>query len=173
MSKPILSFVVAMDENRVIGMNGRIPWHLPADLKWFRQVTWGKPVIMGRKTYESIPPKFRPLPGRTNIVVTRQKDYSAAGALVVHSLPDALAVANEAPEIIIGGGAELYHLLLPLADRLYLTLVAGQFTGDAIFPEFDWAEWQVQYSQEHPADADHANAFTWLILERQSTRETT
>lgn len=165
-NKPTISFVVAMAENRVIGANGRIPWHLPADLKWFRDVTLGKPVIMGRKTYESIPLKFRPLPGRQNIVVTRQHDYRAPGAQVVHSVHEALAAAGEAAEIMIGGGAQLYRLLLPQADRLYLTLVAGQFAGDTFFPAYDPTAWREQFRQEHPADARHRYAFAWVILER-------
>ncbi len=164
----MISFVVAMDENGVIGVNGRIPWRLPDDMKWFRDVTMGKPVIMGRKTYESIPPRFRPLPGRHNIVVTRQLEYAASGATVVHGIAEALLAAGDADEIIIGGGGELYRLLLPQADRLYLTLVEGQFTGDAVFPSIDYAEWEERFRQNHPADERHPHAFTWLVLQRKS-----
>ncbi len=155
-----------MDENGVIGVNGRIPWRLPDDMKWFRDVTMGKPVIMGRKTYESIPSRFRPLPGRHNIVVTRQPTYAAPGATVVHSMEEALQAAGDVDEIIIGGGGELYRLLLPQADRLYLTQVDGQFAGDAVFPQWNPANWQEQFRQHHPADERHPFAFTWLILER-------
>ncbi|MEZ4641527.1 MAG: dihydrofolate reductase [Chloroflexota bacterium] len=122
-----IAFVVAMDQQGVIGVNGRIPWHLPDDMKWFREVTMGKPVIMGRKTYESIPARFRPLPGRHNIVITRQPDYDAPGATVVHTIQEALAAAGDVQEIVIGGGGVLYEALLPQANRLYLTLVDGTF----------------------------------------------
>jgi dihydrofolate reductase len=162
----MISFVVAMDENRVIGANGRIPWHLPDDLKWFRDVTLGKPVIMGRKTYESIPTKFRPLPGRHNIIVTRQPNYTAPGATITHTVAAAIHAAGNVAEIIIGGGGELYRQLLPQADRLYLTLVHGRFTGDATFPTLNMAEWQEQFRQHHPPDERHSYPFTWLILQR-------
>ncbi len=165
---PLISLVVAVAQNGVIGANGRIPWYLPDDLKWFRQVTMGKPVLMGRKTYESLPPRFRPLPGRQNMVLTRQDDYQAPGALVVHSVADALRAAADAPEIMVGGGAELYCLLLPQADYLYLTLVAADFVGDACFPPYAADEWIEQWRQAHPADARHAVPFTWLILRRRS-----
>ncbi len=164
----MISFVVAMDENGVIGADGRIPWRLPDDMQWFRDVTMGKPVIMGRKTYESIPPRFRPLPGRHNIVVTRQVGYAAPGATVVHGIKEALRATGNVDEIIIGGGGELYRRLLPQADRLYLTLVDGRFTGDATFPPLDYAEWQEEFRQHHPADARHPHPFTWLILQRRS-----
>lgn len=162
----MISIVVAMDKNRVIGVNGRIPWRLPDDMQWFREATMGKPVIMGRKTYESIPARFRPLPGRHNIVITRQFDYTAPGAAVVHTIEEAWAAAGDADEIIVGGGSELYRLLLPQADRLYLTLVDGQFAGDAIFPQWYPANWQEQFRQHHAADERHSHAFTWLILQR-------
>lgn len=164
----MISFVVAMDENGVIGVNGRIPWRLPDDMKWFRDVTMGKPVIMGRKTYESIPAKFRPLPGRHNIVVTRQPDYTAPGATVVHGIAEALRAAGDVDEIIVGGGGELYRLLLPQADRLYLTLVEGQFHGDAFFPSIDLAEWEERFRQHHSSDERHPHAFTWIVLQRKS-----
>jgi len=162
----MISFVVAMDKNRVIGVNGRIPWHLPDDMKWFRDVTMGKPVIMGRKTYESIPDRFRPLVGRQNIVVTRQRDYAAPGAAVVHTLDEALAAAGNADEIIIGGGAALYTALLPRAKRLYLTLIDGELNGDAYFPAYDPAAWREISRQVHEADGRHPYRFIWQVLER-------
>jgi dihydrofolate reductase len=167
--KPPIAFVVAMSQNQAIGIDNRLPWRLPADMKWFVEVTMGKPVIMGRKTYDSIPDRFRPLRGRHNIVVTRSRDYMAPGATVVHSIEEALttAAADEPAEIIIGGGAVLYESLLPQTDRLYLTLIAGEFEGDAFFPPLDWAQWQETYRQEHEADEQHAYAFTWLILQRK------
>ncbi|MCA9978331.1 MAG: type 3 dihydrofolate reductase [Anaerolineales bacterium] len=163
-----IAFVVAMDKQGVIGVNGRIPWHLPDDMKWFREVTMGKPVIMGRKTYESIPARFRPLRGRHNIVITRQPDYDAPGATVVHTIQEALAAAGDVQEIVIGGGGVLYEALLPQANRLYLTLVDGTFPGDTFFPAYDPAQWQETFRQTHEADERHAYRFSWLILARQN-----
>lgn len=164
---PRIAFVVAMDENRVIGRDNDLPWRLPDDMSWFRRQTMGKPCIMGRKTYDSLPDRFRPLPGRLNIVVTRNRDYEAPGAVVVHSVADALNAAGDTEEIIIVGGADLFHRLLPIADRLYLTRVLGRADGDVRFPEFDMDEWREIYRQEHPADERHNFAFTWLILDRK------
>lgn len=165
-SNPLLAFVVAMDENRVIGRDNDLPWRLPDDMSWFRRQTIGKPCIMGRKTYDSLPDRFRPLPGRLNIVLTRNRRYEAPGAVVVHSVEAALQTAGDAEEIIIVGGADLFRRLLPVAGRLYLTQIHGIVKGDVYFPEFDTAEWRVVYRQEHPADERHAYPFTWLILDR-------
>jgi dihydrofolate reductase len=167
--RPIISFVVAMDEHGLIGREDRLPWRLPDDMRWFREVTMGKPVIMGRKTYETIPARFRPLVGRHNIVVTRNREYQAEGATVVHSIEEALAAAGDVgdvEEIIIGGGAELYAASLATADRLYMTLVEGSFTGDAYFPPFEVNDWQEVYAQSHEPDEQHSHRFRWLILER-------
>lgn len=161
-----ISLIVAMDKNRLIGANGRLPWHLPDDMKWFREQTMGKPVIMGRKTFESIPERFRPLPGRHNIVLTHRRDYAAEGVTVVHTIEAALTAAGDVAEIVVIGGAELYTQLLPQADRLYLTQIDAEFDGDAYFPEFDLAVWHEIYRQEHLADDRHDYAFTWLIWER-------
>ncbi len=127
---------------------------------------------MGRKTYDSLPERFRPLPGRRNIVLTRNRDYAAPGALVVHTLDDALAAAGEAEEIIIVGGAELFRALLPRVARLYLTQIHGAAafaaaTTDVFFPTLNDDEWRVVYRQVHPADERHPFAFTWLILDRE------
>lgn len=162
----IISLIVAMDHNRLIGADGGLPWRLPDDMGWFVRQTMGKPVIMGRKTYDSIPAKFKPLHGRHNIIVTRNRAYRAPGCTVVHSLADGLAAAGEAPEIMIGGGTQIYAQTLPLAHRLYLTRVHGAFTGDAYFPDFDPAGWRETFCQEHAADARHSVPFTWLIWER-------
>ena len=162
-----ISLIVAMDRKRLIGRDGRLPWRLPDDMQWFRQQTMGKPVIMGRKTYESLPARFRPLPGRGNIIVTRNRLYQAEGAAVVHTLTDALAAAGEAPEVMVVGGAQLYARLLPQADRLYLTLIDAEFAGDAHFPEIDPAEWQEISREEHEADGRHAHRFSWVILTRR------
>ena len=139
-----LAMIAAMSRNRVIGRDNALPWHISADLKHFKRTTLGKPVVMGRKTYESI---GRPLPGRTNIVVTRQPDYSAPGVRVATSTESALALASEvatgdgASEVMVIGGEQLYRSLLPHAERLYLTEVDAEVEGDAFFPELD-AGWQ-------------------------------
>jgi dihydrofolate reductase len=161
-----LAAVVAMDRNRLIGADNGLPWRLPDDMGWFVEKTMGKPVIMGRKTYESIPAKFRPLKGRHNIVLSRSRDYAAPGATAVHSIAAALEAAGDVPEIIIGGGATLYAQLLPQTSRLYLTLIDAEFAGDAFFPKLDWSAWRETFRQQHPADERHAYPFTWLILER-------
>ena len=126
----------------------------------------GKPVIMGRKTYESIPEQFRPLPGRYNVVLTRRQDYHAEGVKIVHTIIDTLAAAGVKDEVVVIGGAELYAQLLPMADRLYLTLIDAEFDGDAYFPELDRGQWREIFRQEHPADDRHDHPFTWLIWER-------
>ncbi len=164
-----IAYVVAMDDNRLIGRDNTLPWRLPDDMAWFRDKTMGKPCVMGRKTYDSLPDRFRPLPGRLNIVVTRNPDYEAPGAVVVHSVEDALAAAGEAEEIIIVGGADLFGRLLPVVDRLYLTHVHDAAEGHVYFPEFDRDEWREIYRQHHPADERHAQAFTWMILDRIET----
>lgn len=142
MSKPVLVLIAALARNRVIGIDNRMPWHLPEDMKFFRETTRGRPVIMGRKTWESLPDAFRPLPGRLNIVVSRNAGLQATGATVVGSLPEALAAAGAAEVVFVIGGAELFRQTLPLADRLLLTEVDQDFDGDAFFPDFDRTAWQ-------------------------------
>ena len=155
-----------MDRNRLIGAGGGIPWRLPDDMKHFRKVTMGKPVLMGRITYESIPLRFRPLAGRSNIILTRQSDYYAPGCVVVHSLDAALAAAAGQPELMVIGGADLYEQLMPQADRLYLTLVDGEFAGDVFFPSIEVEQWREISRQEHVRDERHLFPFTILLLER-------
>jgi len=162
-NRMILSLIVAMAQNRVIGRNNRLPWHLPADLKWFKQITLGKPILMGRKTHESI---GRPLPGRTNIVITRRHDYPAEGCIVAHSLAEAVTAAGTAEEIIVIGGASLYAQVLPWAARIYLTLVQAEPAGDTWFPALDPQDWQEVWREDHPADARHAYPYSFLRLER-------
>jgi len=135
----LTALVAALARNRVIGVGNRLPWRLPEDLARFKRLTMGAPVIMGRKTRESI---GRPLPGRRNIVVTRAPEASWEGCVVAHSLADALALARDAGEAFVIGGAELYAQALPGADRLYLTLIDADYAGDAWFPEFDAAAWR-------------------------------
>lgn len=164
----IVAFVVAMAENRVIGKGGRLPWHIPGDLKLFKQTTMGKPIVMGRKTWESL---GRPLPGRPNIVITRDPAYKAEGAHVVPGLDQALALGEElaaelgTEEIMIIGGAEIYRLAFDRADRLYLTEVALAPQGDAHFPEFSRTEWREVSRTPHPADGE-APAYTLVVYDR-------
>jgi len=171
-TQPRIAYVVALDANRLIGRDNALPWRLPDDLRWFRAQTMGKPCIMGRKTYDSLPDRFRPLPGRLNVVVTRNRDYDAPGAVVVHSLAGALAAAGPAEEVIIVGGADLFRELLPQVDRLYLTEVHGAAEArpgahDVFFPDYRADEWREVYREHHPADDRHPWPFTWLILDRE------
>ena len=159
-----LCLVVAMARNRVIGRGNSLPWHLPADLKFFKRITLGKPILMGRKTFESI---GRPLPQRRNIVITENRHFRAAGCLVVHSLSEALAAAQPAPQVMIIGGASLYRQTLPRASSIYLTQVEADIAGDTYFPEFDRTAWQEEWHEDHPADARHAYSYRFLFLKRQ------
>jgi dihydrofolate reductase len=138
---PRINLIFARAANGVIGKDNAMPWHLPEDLAHFKRHTQGCPVIMGRKTWDSLPPRFRPLPGRTNIVVTRQADWQAEGALAAHSLLAALAQAAESPEVWVIGGAEIYAQALPLAQRIEVTEIAQAFEGDAYAPALG-AEWR-------------------------------
>jgi dihydrofolate reductase len=165
MPSPHISFVVAMAENRVIGRGDALPWHLPADLRHFKAITLGKPVIMGRRTHESI---GRPLPGRLNIVVTRLPGYAAPGCVVVDSPEAALAAAMPANEVMVIGGEQIFRALLGRAERIYLTLVHASFAGDAVFPELD-AGWQTIAQEDHPADATNPHAYSFVVL-AHSTR---
>lgn len=150
---PPLALIAARARNGVIGLDNRMPWYLPEDLAYFKRVTLGKPVVMGRKTFESI---GRPLPGRLNIVVTRNPDWQAAGVQVAHSLDAALALAAAAApeEIMLIGGAELYRQALPQADVLYLTEIDAEFAGDAFFPEVDLARWRIDREEAGQRDSD-------------------
>jgi dihydrofolate reductase len=162
----IVSLIVAVSENRVIGYQGGIPWRLLADLKLFKQTTMGHTLIVGRKTYESI---GRPLPGRRMMVLTRQQDYLAEGCQVVDGLPEALELAKlqGENEAFVAGGAQVYAQALPLADRIYWTQVHAEVDGDTFFPEFDRDEWEEQERLEFPADEQHAYAFTFSLLVRK------
>ncbi len=139
---PLIALIAAVARNGAIGKDNQLLWHLPEDMRHFREITRGKPVVMGRKTWESLPEKFRPLPGRLNIVVSRNPDYSATGASLADSLAGAIAAAKDAEEIFIIGGAALYHQAMPLADRLYLTEIDRDFIGDTFFPPVDRNDWQ-------------------------------
>jgi len=155
-----ISIIAAMAENRVIGRAGTIPWDLPGDRRRFRKITWGHPVIMGRRTFESI---GRPLPGRKNIVLSRQEGYRAEGCLVVHDLQAALAAAGEADEVFVCGGGELYREALPRAGRLYLTIVHGEVEGDVRFPEVPAGE----FAEVERREGDDTLPCTFVICERR------
>jgi dihydrofolate reductase len=159
----MISLIVAMDRNRLIGRGNALPWHLPADLAHFKSITMGKPIVMGRKTYESI---GRPLPGRHNIVVSRNPDFSAPGCTVVASVDAALAAAGRVPEIMVIGGAQLYAEMLPRAQRIYLTRVEAAFEGDAWFPALDTAVWRECQRAEHAPDDRNPCPYVFLVLER-------
>ncbi len=164
----IISLIAAVSKNHVIGKNNDLPWHLPDDMKYFMQTTKEHYVIMGRKNYESIPEKFRPLPNRTNIVVTRTKDFNAPNCLVVNSVEEALALTKQANqnEIFVIGGSEIYKLGLPVAERLYLTEIDAVIDGDTYFPEINKDEWREVSRKHHEADNRHAYAFDFVIYEK-------
>ena len=159
----IISLISAMDKNRVIGYRNQLPWHLPADFRHFKQVTMGKPIVMGRKTWESI---GKSLSGRLNIVVTRQSNFLAPGATVVADLSQALQVDFAAKEIMIIGGAQLYEQALPLASCMYLTMIDHEFVGDAYFPAWDATEWHLIQEEKHLPDEKNSYFYTFKTFER-------
>ena len=160
-----IALIAAMAENGVIGRENRLPWRLPADLRRFKSVTMGKPVIMGRKTYESI---GKPLPGRSNIVVTRDPDYRAPGCQVVHSLEQALEAGAGHTEVMVIGGAELYRQALGRAQRMYLTLVRAEVEGDTLFPDIEPQQWRELERESHRADEKNQYDYDFVILQRVS-----
>jgi dihydrofolate reductase len=160
---PPLALIAALARNRVIGRDDRLPWRLPADLRFFKQTTMGKPLVMGRRTWESI---GRPLPGRRMIVLSRDSGYQAPGCAMARSLDEAFTVAGAAPEVMIIGGALLYAQTLPLAKRLYLTRVDADVPGDAWFPEWEARDWRLVSEEAHPADLEHAWPYRFQRWER-------
>ncbi len=159
-----ISLIVAASANGVIGVDGELPWHLPDDFRFFKQVTMGKPIVMGRRTWESI---GRPLPGRQNIVITRQSGFEAPGASVVDSPEAAVEAVNDADEVMIIGGGEIYRRFLPMADRVYLTRVDADIEGDTFFPALEDSEWKVESSEAHATDERHAYAFEFRVYSRR------
>jgi len=159
----VICIIVAAAHNGVIGSDNRLPWHLPDDLKRFKALSLGKPVVMGRRTFESI---GRPLPGRRNIVVSRRPGLAIAGAVVAHSLDAALAAADGAPEIVVIGGAEIFRQVLPRTDTIHLTRVHATVPGDAVFPGLDAGRWRETAVEHHAADERHAYAFDFVTLQR-------
>ena len=164
-TRPPLALVVAMARNGVIGRGNALPWHLPDDLKHFKALTMGKPILMGRRTYQTI---GRPLPGRDNLVLTHKRDWQASGVSAVHSLPEALERAAQASELMVIGGAEIYRLTLPLAQRIYLTEVLADVEGDTVFPALQRNEWREVQAVAHPADARHAYGMRFVTLTREA-----
>jgi len=166
--KPRVALIWAMSRNNVIGMENALPWRLPADMAHFKSLTSGHPVIMGRKTFESL---GRPLPNRTNIVLTSDPSWSATGCLVAHSIRESLDIAskhlpNGDPEVFVIGGELVYRQALPCAQRLYVTLIDAVIEGDASFPEVDWQEWRELNRQEHAQDDKNAYSCIFLSYER-------
>jgi dihydrofolate reductase len=163
----IRSIVVAVARNGVIGRDNQLPWKLPRDLAYFKRVTLGHPVVMGRRTWESI---GRPLPGRQNIVVTRNANLKAPGAKVVTSLAEAWKAAGDAEEVSIIGGTSIFRETLPIADRIHLTEVDAVVEGDTFFPEFDRSQWIEREVERHPADERHQYPLRILLLTRRAAR---
>lgn len=162
----MVSLIVAMSSNRVIGRDGDLPWHLPADLRHFKQTTMGHHLIIGRATWDEV---GKPLPGRTMVVVTRNRDFSADGVLVAHSVEAALALARDDDEPFIGGGAEIYRQALEseIVDRLYVTRIHAEVEGDTFFPSLDLDRWLLADRVDHPADEKNEFAYSFESYDRR------
>lgn len=161
----IISLIAAMDKNRVIGKDNRMPWHLPADLKYFKAITMNKSIIMGRKTFDSI---GKSLPGRRNIVISRQENLIIPGCEVFPSLQEALYAVAHDKEVMIIGGESIFRGMLSSANRLYLTIINHEFEGDTVFPQWDKNEWTIQSTEAHQPDENNHYAYTFIELERLS-----
>ena len=159
----IISIIAAMSENRVIGQHNRLPWHLPADLKLFKRLTMGKPVLMGRKTFESI---GRPLAGRTNVIISRNPRFKADNCIVAHSLEEAIGAVKTSDELMVIGGASFYEQALPLADRMYLTMIHSTFPGDAFFPKYKKEEWREIERSDHGASDANPYSYSFIVMQR-------
>ncbi|MBM7691408.1 dihydrofolate reductase [Peribacillus deserti] len=161
----MISFLVAMDQNRVIGRNNDLPWHLPADLKFFKQVTMGHPIIMGRKTHESI---GRPLSGRENIILTRNRHYKAEGCTIIHTIEEITNLEESSKdEFFIIGGAEIFNLTFSIADRMYITLIEDEFEGDTHFPKINEEEWQLVSREKGPKDEKNPYDYYFCVYDRK------
>lgn len=160
----IISFIVAMSANRVIGNAGKIPWILPADMKRFRALTMGKPVVMGRKTFESI---GKVLPGRLNMIMTRDALFQAQGCRIATSRDNALTAAGDVKEVMIIGGEEIFKEFLPIANRIYLTVIDTEVKGDTFFPMIDGAEWREVEHEDHTPDEKNKYRYTFITLEKK------
>lgn len=153
-----ISYIVAMDRNRAIGKNNRLPWHIPADLKFFKQTTMGHAILMGRKTYESV---GKPLPGRTNVIMTQNPSYRAEGCEIVHSVEETIDRFGRQDELFVTGGAELFRLFMPYVDKMYLTRIEHAFEGDTFFPEYDETEWTLVKREQ--GVMDEKNPYTYFF----------
>ncbi len=158
----IISMIVAMAKQRIIGKDNEMPWHLPADFNWFKRCTMGKPIVMGRKTFESI---GRPLPGRRNVVISRNAELAIEGVDVVRSIEEALALLEGHDEVMIIGGGSIYQSCLPLASKLYLTFIDAEIEGDTQFPQWS-EEWQENYREHYQADDNNAYDMDFVIFEK-------
>lgn len=165
----LVSLVVAATLNGVIGNNGGLPWRLPNDLAYFKQLTLGHHIVMGRKTFKSLP-KRKPLPGRTNLIISRQANFQATGFEVVDSLAAALQLAEQSgeTECFVIGGEQIFRLALPLAHRIYLTRIETTLEGDTFFPTLDWNNWQLMSQKAHPADERHPYPYAFTVWERKT-----
>jgi dihydrofolate reductase len=159
-----VTLVVAADRRGVIGRAGGLPWHLPNDLRRFKAITLGKPIVMGRRTWESI---GKPLPGRLNIVISRQQTLATTGATLVHSLDEALRAAGPVPEVCVIGGADIFRAALPVARTVELTVVEAEVDGDTFLPQLDPADWDEVRREPHAADERHAYPYTFITLRRR------
>ncbi len=158
------TIIAALSENRVIGRNGTLPWRMPADLAHFKRLSMGHPILMGRKNHEDI---GRPLPGRSNIILTRQEGFQAQSCIVVHHLNEVESVVPDDSEIMVIGGAEIYAKLMPRANRIYFTIIHANIDGDTFFPEFNQAEWEETGRQDHLADKKNPYPYSFVTLERK------
>lgn len=154
----MIILIAAVAENNALGKNNELVWHLPDDFKRFKQLTSGHHIIMGRKTFESFP---KPLPNRTHIIITNQKDYQPENCIVVHSMAEALAAAPQNEDVFVIGGGQIYNLALPIADKIELTKVHSTFDADAFFPEIDSSKWKLLHEEFHPKDEKHNFEFTY------------
>jgi len=159
-----IAAIFAMSKNRVIGKDNQLPWHLPADLKHFKTITMNKPILMGRKTFQSI---GRALPGRCNVVITHDVNFQAPGCVVVHSIATALDAVSYSDDVFVIGGAFLYEQLLPRTQRLYMTLVHQDVEGDTFFPDINMAEWQEVERVDHSADEQNHYSYSFITLDRR------
>ena len=158
-----ISFIVAMDIQQAIGLGNQLPWRLPADLAYFKKTTMNHIVLMGRKTFDSI---GKPLPNRTNVILTQNREYEAEGCMVVHSIAEALDLAKT-DEVFVIGGAEVFQLFIPFAERLYITLIEHEFEADTFFPEFDIEEWELASSEDGVHDDKNPYDYSFLVYEKR------
>jgi dihydrofolate reductase len=163
-----ISMIAAMSKNRVIGRDNDLPWHLPDDFKFFKETTRGHHVLMGRKNFESLPHKFRPLPDRVNMILTRNEVLKIPGTLIFNSISEAIehASGNNERELFIIGGGEIYQMALPFADKIYLTEIDAEIEGDTFFPDFEAAEWKETSRNHHNKDDRHNYSFDFVVYER-------